>query len=373
MEYTGWSLYDNITLVLKENSKYSYPQAYLVNPKDKKQLARAIEWGTTKTYLYNENKEPVRNEKGYHEYTLNKPEVITVDNKHFKIELLESAHGSYQGGKQSFWNCLVYRDDIKFIIGIDSELLLHALKQSKFIYGKSEEVFSFARCSGGVGILHTDMKDYTDAIRDMEAKEDNKRGKTSKWELGRNYTTLTLNELYIGDVYKPINITYDFDDKYRRQCRHGITPVIIQTNANPKRVFTTNPDKFTYTSFKEYIEDCRLRLSNINLDTKDWISEVRDIIPEMYRSYNSTDKKPARKPGDVKIETYEEYYTDLQILIDNTKNLILEYLRTTNENVHPISLDSIFINTYSGLSDLDKELLEYIKTHVTNGYKVFTE
>ena len=143
MEYTGWTLSDEITLVIKKDTyrDCGYPQAYLVNPKDKKQLQRAIEWGTDKKYLYDENGNSIKDDRGYSKYELIEPEIHTIKNEGFTVEFLDSAHGSYQGGKQSFWNCLVYNEDLKFVIGINSELLLYAIKQSTFTNGRSTETY----------------------------------------------------------------------------------------------------------------------------------------------------------------------------------------------------------------------------------------
>ena len=73
--YTGWTLLDEVTLVIKkkDNSfKYGYNQGFLVNPKDKKQLERAIKWGTYNKYEYTEEAEKkklVYDEAGHAKYT----------------------------------------------------------------------------------------------------------------------------------------------------------------------------------------------------------------------------------------------------------------------------------------------------------------
>ena len=55
MDYKGWTLYDEITLVIKKEKNqyrgYEFPQAYIVNPKDKKQLQTAINWGKYANYF----------------------------------------------------------------------------------------------------------------------------------------------------------------------------------------------------------------------------------------------------------------------------------------------------------------------------------
>lgn len=364
MEYSGWTLYDEVILVIKKSlykyRGYEYPQAYLVNPKDKKQLERAINWGTFKKYLYDDNGNSIKDERGYSKYEEVKPDVHTVKNEGFTVEFLDSAHESSQGGKLSFWNCLVSKDDLKFVIGIDSQLLLHAIKESTFIKGISKETFKFARCSGGVGILHEEMKDYSNAIRDMQSKKESKKGNTSKWQLGKNYMTLTMNDLFIGEVFKPIDITYDYSRRYYGYAGVNKTYLVIKKREKTNDIVTTDPSSFNYKSFKELIDKSRLALNKIDMNSKNWETDLYYLIPSMYSTYSMLHKMPSRKPGDIQIETYDNYYNDLQSLLDEVKEKILEKLTSENIKVNPSRLEHFIVNTKEGLSDIDKRFLRYI-------------
>ena len=74
--------------------------------------------------------------------------------------VIRTSENSSQGGKLSFWNCRLTKDDKTFIIGIATNLLLNVLKNNTFIDGKCQSPLMFARCKGGVGILSENMESY---------------------------------------------------------------------------------------------------------------------------------------------------------------------------------------------------------------------
>ena len=133
-KFQGWNLYDKIIIVEKiifnyikqPDNTYKYidsgrRQGYIVDPKSKSQLESAMNWARFAHYEYNKE--------------LGKSELITTHegvvhefvNEDFTIELLDSAEGSSQGGKLSFWNCKISKDDKVWEIGINADLLLKAL------------------------------------------------------------------------------------------------------------------------------------------------------------------------------------------------------------------------------------------------------
>ena len=60
----------------------------------------------------------------------------------------------------------------------------------------------FARCKGGVGMLCENMDSYKDALKDETARKNSSKGKTSKHKVGHVYSTLTQNNVYLGNFYK---------------------------------------------------------------------------------------------------------------------------------------------------------------------------
>ncbi len=220
-DYVGYSLFDKVIIVAKNiveeyrwsrdsNDKVSYEvifgdrwQGYVVDPSNKSMLKSALEWGKQHKSIYQDGMYV-----GSEEIP---PEQFEFDNNGWELELLRVADGSSQGGKLSFWTCKVSKDDKTFEVGINADLLLDVLKAHTFVKGKCDTKLMFARCKGGVGLLSEDMKEYKQALADMQKKKDVKTKKTSKHVVGHAYTALKEVQAYVGDVwywYEPIVETY---------------------------------------------------------------------------------------------------------------------------------------------------------------------
>lgn len=308
MVYNGWNLLDKVLLVCRQADKDNIYQAYLCDPSNKKQVENARSW-----YSYWDYGEY---DKTTHSYP-NKKRVngveFELDNQGFEFQLYDSAGGSSQGGKLSFWNCLVSKDDKTFKIGINSELLLYLLRSSTFINGKCQEKVCFARCHGGVGVLHSGMKEYQLALQDMEKKQQVKK-KTSKHIIGRNYITLTENNIYLGDFYQWYEPVYEGRELWRgnrafsgyRKLQKPITVKLF-------------PDTKEYTSTKEYCE---------------WLKS-RGLY-----SWNFREKLPARMEGDMSLtlnatnEDWEEVFKQYRLDTLNHRycEFYLENTLSTNPN-----------------------------------------
>lgn len=225
-DYTGWKLFDKVTIVAKRMLAYDYKtgsttdtgdvQGYLVDPSNKKQLENARQWGTVTTWEYFTDEEGRRSVRDKIEY---KPEEYTYDNDGFTLELHNSAGGSSQGGKLSFWNCWITAPDgHRFLIGIAADLLLDVLKSSTVVNGVVQDKLMFARHSGGVGMLNKSMDSYKNAVKDMAIKQTMSKGKTSKHQVGHVYVTATEQNIYVGKFYRwyePIYEKYDGWRNYR--------------------------------------------------------------------------------------------------------------------------------------------------------------
>lgn len=208
--YTGWKLLDKVTIVAKRMLAYDYKtgstadtgnvQGYLVDPSNKKQLENARQWGTVTTWEYFTDDEGRRSVRDKIEY---KPVEYTYDNDGFTLELHNSAGGSSQGGKLSFWNCWITAPDgHRFLIGIAADLLLDVLKSSTVINGVVQDKLMFARCNGGVGMLSKSMDSYKNAVNDMANKKKMSSGKTKKVIPGHIYETTTEQNIYVGKMYQ---------------------------------------------------------------------------------------------------------------------------------------------------------------------------
>ena len=207
--YTGWKLFDKVTIVAKKMLAYDYKtgettdtgnvQGYLVDPTNKKQLEAAHNWGTTYKSIYEE----VDGKRQFVDKEIIEPDEYTYDNDGFTLELHNSAEGSSQGGRLSFWNCWITAPDgHRFLIGIAADLLLDVLKSSTIINGIVQDKLMFARCNGGVGMLSKSMDSYKNAVNDMAIKKKMSSGKTKKVIPGHIYETTTEQNIYVGKMYQ---------------------------------------------------------------------------------------------------------------------------------------------------------------------------
>lgn len=190
MKYNNWTYAKQINIVYAVNKTITingvdYPKAYIVDSSNKNQMNAAIRWATEHTKDIS-------------------PLVINTDNEDFKFSLATAAFGSNQGGKVSFWMCLVSKNDIKpFVVGINSDLLLTFLLNSTFVRGVCNKKVFFARQNGQLGVLHKDMDEYKELLKDIETKIEINKHKTTKWKIGYSYNTLTQSDVLLG-YYTPI-------------------------------------------------------------------------------------------------------------------------------------------------------------------------
>lgn len=316
MEYNGWNLMNEIILVIKtvKHKKYGYPQAYLVDPKNKKQLQSAIRWGTDKEYVRDCNGKYTKDENNNYIMNINKPDVVTISNEGFKIKLLDSANESYQGGKLSFWNCLITNkeNNIACVVGINAELLLACLLQNTFVNGSCKEEIMFARKQGNVGILTKNMKEYTEALKDTEIKKEISKGKTSKWQLGKDYKTLHLDEVYMGDLYRPFKVDYE---KY-----WGNKNYILTYDEKPNKRVVYHIDAFeNYKSLRE-LYDSYLKIIDENIKglrekaRKLYASDITYGVPVLNYGIRELAKFPSRQQGEYELSIdmdIKDFYTGL--------------------------------------------------------------
>lgn len=209
MDYQGYKLIDKIMLVCRDKAdreestavhtvRKDY-QAYLVDPANKKQLESARYWAK-----WTEYGPSVKNEKTgrwEREYEIEHPPVeFEFDNNGFELELLDCAGGSSQGGKLSFWNCVVTKDNNRFVIGINSDMLLNLLKNATFVGGKCQSPLIFITQKGKVGMTVEGSETYKQCIKDKELMNALKKTQTSKFTFGDKVSTATISEVYLGTI-----------------------------------------------------------------------------------------------------------------------------------------------------------------------------
>lgn len=214
-EYKGWKVPEKIIIVSKVHKIWDYKlgrystdedyQGYVVDPGNKTQLESALNWAKWTEYRGEYNKETRR----YDVQIEHEGEVHEFENDGFTLTLLESADGSSQGGKLSFWNCKVSKDGKEFIVGIASDYLLEILLHNDFVKGVCQSTLSFARCKGGVGMMNKSMPSYQQFLKDEELRNSMKKGKTKKREPGHLYSTLTGGDVYFSTFYKWYEPVYE--------------------------------------------------------------------------------------------------------------------------------------------------------------------
>lgn len=186
-DYKGWKIPNKLHIFVKKNKRYEYPQAMIASSEKQEALETAKKWASGKYSGWTEN--------DYIQYD--------IDNENIDFELLDSAGGSSQGGKLSFWNCIISKGDMKVVIGISSDILIELLKNTDFEKGKCKNKIILARYQNKWGAITKDMKEYKEAIKDMEMNDNfTLAKKTTKWKPGYEYYSKTQKSIYLYDLYK---------------------------------------------------------------------------------------------------------------------------------------------------------------------------
>ena len=260
-------------------------QAYLVATGDfsksletAKNWARKREWNPeTKQYTY-----------------LDTYEIYETDNKDFEISIYDSAGGSSQGGKLSFWNCLIRKDGKEFLLGIQADSLCELLKVADFHKGVCQEGVSIYR-DKAVKVARTVDVSYDKVV--LSGK------KTSKWEKGKVYRTKTMSSICLGEIYAPFKFSSE------RSENHWIYIIEFDTNKKYKGQLDGNDINFDkpykvslvdkYTPRQLYDE---IEYSDEDLETV--LQNLRDIIYSseicVYSDIEYVDKLMYSYDGEIK-------------------------------------------------------------------------
>ncbi len=251
MAYKNWKLMDRISVAVRSGEEsYRGFTGYVVEAGDEAALEKAKDWARTQTW------DPVqRKHVATHE-----PSVHTFDNEGFTVRIVDSAGGSSQGGRLSFWACEVEKNGVKFTIGCNDEILAGLIKSSDMHNGEVKQKCMFARKGGQPGLIHEAMDMYADATADMKHKADMKSmKKTTKWELGGIYQTITQTDICLGEVWDTYEeVTVEEESGWGYGRRYSRTKLVKRDK--PVRVLAwdyiskyTNDGEIPKT-FREYLE-----------------------------------------------------------------------------------------------------------------------
>lgn len=397
-EYNGWKLLDKIIIVKTANNHYKYgcPQGYVVDPSNKKQLESAKSWGGNTIYERDENGNYVKDANGNYVKHYEGAEIVETSNCDFKLTLLDCAGGSSQGGKLSFWNCLIEKDGDKYVIGINSELLLELMLQSTFKNGVCDKKICFARKNGNVGALHTGMTQYKDALNDTALRKDVSTKKTTKWQIGSNYITLNNNDFYLGEVYQPILFEYNLENSYnvskeiidklvqynpeialRQRGYYYSTYInIYEFNVDKTRKMHVTIDNYylkealgkepsSDISLREYTKACRLLLKKeleLTQKSKDYYYSLDGYDKVAYAKHSLLARTPSRKHGGISLSNYDTYYDDVNELIKYWKESMLKVLKKEEYSTSCGEIEKIIKSIEGSITETDIELIyEIIK------------
>lgn len=165
---------------------------YIFDANDKDSREKAIDWARRYDDKWDKDKETIVHE----------PNIYEWNNEGFTVTILDSAGGSSQGGRLSFWKCKVEKDGVEFIVGVNDGILADLIRHSEIKDGVVQQKVMFVRQSGQPGFIHKDMEAYAEATADMAHKEAMKKAKKTKvWEQGGVYQTITQTDVCIAQVW----------------------------------------------------------------------------------------------------------------------------------------------------------------------------
>jgi hypothetical protein len=206
-DYQGIKIYKDVIIVEKQSWKYDWstgrrtlldlPQGYIVEPGNKKMLETAMSWAKQTHTAVDAEGNFIYDEDGERQYEeINGIQNIYI-NGNFKFELFDDADGSSQGGKLSFWNCIITAPDNKrYKVGISSEILLNLLKQNTFVDGICDKPVWLGRIKGQqVGAFTDNMQEFKQAQNDQLFRE---QKNTVKYIPGDIIKSKTETLLYLG-------------------------------------------------------------------------------------------------------------------------------------------------------------------------------
>lgn len=365
MDYKGYKLINKIMLVCRDvaekDDSHSYYdkyrdsyQAYLVDPSNKKQLETARHWAKWTEYGPSfKNEETGRWDREY-EIT-HDPVEFEFDNNGFELELLDCAGGSSQGGKLSFWNCVVTRDGNKFVIGINSDMLLELLKNAAFVNGKCQSPLIFITKSGKVGMTVEGSETWQQCIKDRELKKEMQAKAVSKFSFGDKISTATIKEIYLGTLTQYYKV------------ETGDTRYYYNRELDPRRYTVTKLAK----PIVYHLTDSDWRYGSYDLKNFAKVSEVIEYYKDSDSIYAYPDlkKKCAKRAISGKLEldvTEEDFY---KALVEKTydyeswENYCKQSYHHRHDDAHILCyfLSRNFFGFNTEPFELDEKLMQKIK------------
>lgn len=253
-----------------------------------------------------------------------------VSNDGFTVKLV-SAPGYCIRSMAATMGCIISKDGESESVDVDSNLLVELIKIKKLDKGVFEGTYSLASINGCKCFINNTMPQWKEAQEHMRVKG---MKKTNKYVVGRNYKTVSIDELYLGEAYKVCEIKshskYDSSGKYVR------TSTIVPLEKIEKVYMTVDVDKSnTYRKYIPLFRACK--------SVREYISVVKSLLIQgAYDFKNMIPKMKKTKPSRVE--------GDLRLLDDATEddwqelfNLILELAEKDVISLGAVAYDNRFL------------------------------
>lgn len=264
-----------------------------------------------------------------------------VPNEGFTVSIV-SAPGYGESGKVSAMACNITKDGVfSETIEVDSNLLIGLIKQKKIDKGVFEGTYSIASVNGCKCFINDTMEEWQQAKKDMRFR---KLPKTSKYKVGRNYKTLTMDELYLGDIYKVCEI--NLKSRYNANGEYDPSYSIVPLNKPMKASMML--DIYNAKNYRQYtnlIRNCKTVLEYINI-VKSLVCQNSFMYDEVMPNFINS--KPSRVEGELRLidNATKEDWRDLldTIIIEAARsNVNLGRLKSNDEllcyNITPELVD----------------------------------
>lgn len=197
--YSGWSIPKNIRIVLSLNDSVEFRNehfklGYITHNNDTFETAtrRLGERYTT----------------------------FDTANENFDLQILRPRLGD----KAGFWECLIHKETVEFVVYLYAQTIADLLLNSKFVNGICSKSVLFGIYKGQVGVLTTDMPIYEQVLYDKKIESS---ATTKKWQVGYVYSTKTKSDVLLG--------YFDYVD-YSTKYVNNILTVDMKYNTNAQKV-----------------------------------------------------------------------------------------------------------------------------------------
>lgn len=141
-------------------------------------------------------------------------------NGNFDLQILRPRLGD----KAGFWECLIHKETMEFVIYLYAQTIADLLLNSKFVNGICSKSVLFGIYKGQVGVLTTDMPIYEKILNDKRLESS---ATTKKWQVGYVYSTKTKSDVLLG--------YFDYVDYFVKYV-DNVLNVDMKLNTNAKKV-----------------------------------------------------------------------------------------------------------------------------------------